>query len=476
MLKALKHALFILTFISASPHIHANDHEITCKLSKAFINTVKKCKKGVVSIHAEIGQKEISQNLNGHEPRDDFERFQEDFFRHFFKPHGHGKPRPQASQGTGFLVTSDGYIMTNYHVIKNADTLKVELYDNTSNAYTAKLIGCDPASDIALLKIDAKNLDFLTFADSDLIEEGQWIIAIGHPFKMRHSVTSGIISATHRAGLQISQIEDFIQTDASINPGNSGGPSLDLNGKVIGMNTAILSKSGGNIGLGFAIPSNLCSMVFKQLKEKGHVDRAFLGVQIQDLTEDLSEGFGLKSNTKGALIADVVKDSPAFKAGIERGDIVIKFNDNNITNARQLQTNVGKLPSGNSCKILVIRDNKQKILTLKLGSQINKTKSKEGDIIHKIGITVEQVRQENAHKYNLKSNEKGLAITSIKPGSVAHKNHWPIGGIIISVARKSVQNVDDLTEILSKMKPGQKSIVTILYKGHTTFSTFSIPK
>jgi serine protease Do len=472
MLKLILLPLLLLS----TPLIHAQDESLTSKLSSAFVQTVKSCKYGVVSIQAEYGQKNSKNNLN-HESFDEFERFQEDFFRHFFKPHGQqGKAQPQTSQGTGFLVTNDGYIMTNYHVIKNATTIKVELYDNTDVSYTASVVGCDPASDIAVLKIEVKNLTHLKFADSDLIEEGQWSIAIGHPFKMRHSVTSGIISATHRAGLQISQIEDFIQTDASINPGNSGGPLLNLDGEVIGMNTAILSKSGGNIGLGFAIPSNLCSMVFEQIKDKGHVDRAFLGVQIQDLTQDLTEGFGLKSNTKGALIADIVKDSPAQKGGIERGDIVLKFNDKAITNARQLQTSVGKLPSGESCRVLVLRDNKQKLLTLTLGSQNQESKSREGDLIHKIGITVEELRQDNAHKFGLKSSEKGLAITSIKPGSIAQKNRWPLGGVILSVARKPVVKVKDLTKILAGMKAGQKGVVTILFKGHTTFSTFTLPK
>ena len=325
-----------------------------------------------------------------------------------------------------------------------------------------------------MLKISGDNHTHLEFTNSDEIEVGQWTMAIGHPFKLRDSVSAGVISATHRGDLQISQLEDFIQTDAAINPGHSGGPLVDLSGNVVGVNTAILSKTGGNIGLGFAVPSNIAKMVYLQIKETGAVDRGFLGVQIQDLSEDLCAGFRLKKGTLGALIAEVVPDSAASQAGLSAGDIVIDFNGESIKSSRQLYTALGKLASGTKCNMTIIRDGKQKKIQLALGSKV-KEASTEGDIIHKLGIFVEQITPENAGKFGIKAEEKGVVITKVLPGTMASFLGWAPGSVIMIVNGQKVASVADFKKSLEVANPKEKLVILMNHQGRASFHSMPHP-
>jgi serine protease Do len=442
-------------------------------LSQSFINVAKKCRPAVVHIRVESSNaQEVFRDS-----QNPFESFQEELFNRFFGfPGGSkGSQSPQQiSNGSGFLVSKDGFIVTNYHVIKDGKKIIVEKYDDSDKQYDAELIGCDPNTDLAVLKISGDNHIHLEFTNSDEIEVGQWTMAIGHPFKLRDSVSAGVISATHRGDLQISQLEDFIQTDAAINPGHSGGPLVDLSGNVVGVNTAILSKTGGNIGLGFAVPSNIAQMVYLQIKDKGSVDRGFLGVQIQDLSEDLCTGFRLKKGTVGALIAEVVPESAASLAGLQAGDIVVDFNGESIKSSRQLYTSLGKLSSGTKCNMTIIRDGKQKKIQVALGSK-TKEASTEGDIIHKLGILVEQITPENAGKYGIKAEEKGVVVTKVLPSTIASFLGWTPGSVIMIVNGQKIASVADFKKSLEVANPKEKLVILMNHQGRATFHCLPHP-
>ncbi len=450
-------------------------------LSQAFVSAAKRSRPAVVHIRVEMGKENEGEGYNpfGGDPSNPFEQFQDELFHRFFgmPPGAKGAPQQRQgpiSSGSGFIVSPDGYIVTNYHVVKDAGRIVVEKFDDGEKSFDAELAGCDPHTDLAILKIPGDKLPYLDFADSDEIEVGQWSLAIGHPFKLRDSVTAGVVSATHRGDLQISKWEDFIQTDTPINAGNSGGPLLDLDGKVIGVNTAILSRSGGNLGVGFAVPSNIAKMVFEQIRQNGLVDRAFLGVQIQDLNEDLCMGFHLKKGTVGALITEVVDTSAAQAAGLEAGDVITDFNGETIKSAKQLYTKLGKLPSGTTCNITVLRGGKVKQLKLTLGSR-TKEASIEGDIIHKLGILVEPITPETAHRFGAKSEDKGIVVTKIIPGSLAARAGWTIGSVIMVVNGQKINSIQDLKAVLEKAKPADRLIVLMNQHGRASFHSVPHP-
>ena len=297
------------------------DNDILNRSSKAFVNVVKKAKPAVVHIRVE---KTTSSPLRGQGGEDIFNH---PFFDQFFGPQNRQRPdRPQRrehkqrGQGSGFIISKDGFILTNNHVIEDADVIKVSLSDDRE--FDARLIGSDPQSDVALLKIeDPENLPVIALGDSDALEVGEWVIAIGNPFGLSQTVTVGVVSAKGRSSVGINQYENFIQTDAAINPGNSGGPLINVHGEVVGINTALFSKTGGYMGIGFAIPINMARSIEDQLQKDGKVTRGWLGVVIQNVDKELAESFGLKE-AGGILVSEVQKDSPASKAGIKQGDVI----------------------------------------------------------------------------------------------------------------------------------------------------------
>ncbi|MCK5913696.1 MAG: Do family serine endopeptidase, partial [Desulfuromusa sp.] len=336
---------------------------------KAFRSVAKQVGPAVVYIRVEkeIKQQGMADNPFGGHP------FGDEFFRRFFGqppqqqgPHKKVPQRRESGQGSGFIISADGYIMTNNHVVGDADKVTVQLLDGRE--YTAKIIGTDPPTDVALIKIDAdEKLPFLPLGNSDQLEVGDWVLAFGNPFGLSHTLTAGIVSAKGRSGIGLTDYENFIQTDAAINPGNSGGPLINLDGEVVGMNTAIFSRSGGYMGIGFAIPINMAQNIYQQLVKHGGVTRGRLGVLIQDLTKDLAESFDIDQRV-GILIAQVVGDSPAEKAGLKQGDVILKFNGNKVDKVAKFRNQIAMTRPGTDVEFLVLRDTKKKKIKAKIGT------------------------------------------------------------------------------------------------------------
>jgi len=272
----------------------------------------------------------------------------------------------QRGQGSGFIISKDGYILINNHVVGDADLIKVKLSDGRE--FKAKVIGTDPQSDVAVIKIDATNLPVLRLGDSDKLEVGEWVIAIGNPFGLSQTVTVGVVSAKGRSRIGINDYEDFIQTDAAINPGNSGGPLVNIHGEAVGMNTAIFSRSGGYMGIGFAIPINMAKAIKDQLLKKGKVTRGWLGVVIQDIDEELAKSFGLEK-TEGVLIAEVSEGSPAEKAGLKQGDIILRLNGKKVDDLGELRNKIALTAPGTKVKLEVLRENKRRTIQVTIGEQ-----------------------------------------------------------------------------------------------------------
>ncbi len=365
----------------------------------------------------------------------------DDFFRHFFgvPQQQQQPPQVQKGQGSGFIISNDGYIVTNRHVVTDGAEITVKL--NDGREFDAKLIGEDPTTDIALLKIEARSLPYLTLGDSDTLKVGQWIIAVGNPLGLQASLTVGVVSATGRNNLDITKIEDFIQTDAAINRGNSGGPSMNLDGEVIGMNTAIASSMGGNIGIGFAIPSNMIRHVVEQLQSDGAVSRGFMGVLLQPVDKNLAQAFDLES-TDGALVADISSDSPAARAGIKQGDIITKYNHRKVTNIASLRNSILMMKPGTKVAFTVLRDGK----TLKVPVEIGSSPYEENQ--SQLGIHVE-------------ATEVGLVIARVDSGSLAEWAGLRPGVAILEVNRQKITSVDDYRRALSATPKGKPVLFLI---------------
>ncbi len=419
--------------------------------SRPFIDLAKSCTPAVVFIRAE------GSTERGYDPN---EMFNDDFFRHFF-----GGPRrppgPQVSQGSGFIVSKDGHIMTNLHVVRGAKKLTVHLQDGSNRQVSATYVGGDPRTDIAVIKIDdshGNNFPYLELGDSDGLEVGEWVVAIGNPFSLEASVSAGIISAKGRQGLQITDYEDFIQTDAAINPGNSGGPLIDLDKKVVGMNTAIVSQSGGYMGIGFAIPSNILINIKNQLVENGVVTRGFLGVSLQPIDPDLAEAFGSDS-TQGALIVDVVEGSPAEKAGLKQGDIVVKMNGYPIKSPGQLRNDVVLLPPGTKVDLTINRNGKMMNIPVTLGEFGANTLVSSTTASRHLGFSVDNLTNENIQLFRFSQDDKGVVIVSVEPGTPADTAGIKPGSLIMAVNHQKVTNVTEFNDALKNVKPGQRILL-----------------
>lgn len=440
--------------------------------NKAFVEIAKRVTPTVVSITSE-------KIVKVHNPFSDF--FRDDpFFRRFFQvPRDGEREYRQDSLGSGVIVDKRGYIVTNYHVIKDADEINVVL---NKKEYKAEIVGTDPETDLAVIKIDKKDLPAAQLGDSDKLEVGEWVLAIGSPFDIifEHTVTAGIISAKGRSDLNLQgQItyQDFIQTDAAINPGNSGGALVNLRGQLIGINTAIIAGNrGGNIGIGFAIPINMVKRVMDQLIAYGKVMRGWLGVYIQKVDADLAESLGLKE-AKGALVSDVMEDSPADKAGIKRSDVIIAVDDKEIEDDQTLINLIGLYAPGTKVKIKVIRNGRIKIIPVILGERNTKVgtlSSKGTNIWDRFGFEVENLTRSLAKKYGYEK-EEGVVVVDIKTGSVAAEK-FQIGDLIKEVDRKKVKNVFDLESILGKTKKGQIILFRVNRQGRNIFIALKAPK
>lgn len=364
------------------------------------------------------------------------------FFRRFFNiPDQRPQTNRPQSLGSGVVIDArKGYVITNHHVIGRADEITVTLRDGRE--LTAKLIGSDPDADIAVLQVPAEGLSDIPLADSDALRVGDFVVAIGNPFGLGQTVTSGIVSALGRSGLGIEGYEDFIQTDASINPGNSGGALVNLRGELIGMNTAILAPGGGNIGIGFAIPTNMVRQIMDQLLQHGEVRRGMLGVATQDLTPELAQAFDIKSN-QGAVIARVFPDTPAARAGLKDGDVVTQINGRNIKNSSDMRNTVGLARVGETLSITLLRNGKQ--LKLKAKLEEPKQRSLAGDKISPrlAGATIGQVQSDEEENLS-------LVIQNVEQGSPAWYARLQKGDVILSVNRQRVHTLEELRKAAGK--------------------------
>lgn len=391
----------------------------------------------------------------------------EEFFRRF------GPERPplgeQRSVGSGFIMSQDGYIVTNNHVIDGADSIIVRMSDEEE--YEATKIGADEKTDLALIKIEpTQPLLSVPFGQSAGLEVGNWVIAIGNPFGLSQTVTIGVVSAKGRV-IGAGPYDDFIQTDASINPGNSGGPLLNLQGEVVGVNTAIYSRVGGNIGIGFAIPIDLAKSVVRQLREKGSVTRGWLGVMIQAVTPELAKSFDL-AEAKGALVAEVTPDSPAHRAGLERGDIIVAFNRTEIGDSRELPALVAQTPVGAQAKVGVLRDGKSQTLTVILGElqDEQQTQIASGEAsANTWGMTVKDITPEVRQQLQLEAAQKGIVVSEVEPGSAASRAGIRRGDIIEEVNRRAVASVSAFTTILSEMQDRGSLLLLVRRNASTSF-------
>jgi serine protease Do len=393
---------------------------------------------------------------------------EDDPFNEFFKRFFGESPRQfkATSLGSGFIINKDGYILTNNHVVENASDITVKLGD--SREFKAKVIGRDPKTDIALIKIEASNLPVIPFGDSDKLEVGEPVMAIGNPFGLNQTVTTGIVSAKGRF-IGEGPYDNFIQTDASINRGNSGGPLLNTNGEAVGVNTAILSPTGGSIGIGFAIPIAMIKEVLPQLKERGQVTRGWLGVAIQPITPELGKQFSLKQTT-GALVSDVMEASPAEQAGIKQGDVIVEFDSKPVKSSTDLPHLVASTPVGKEVAMKVIRGGAELTLKVKVGElkeeQVAAMASSSPKT--KLGIDIQELNPAIARKFGLKG-EKGIVITEVEPDSPGDAAGLQPGDLILEINRIRVTTVSQVRRILEKTKPDEPTLLLIKRDGGTRY-------
>jgi len=400
----------------------------------------------------------------------DFELFNEDpvlrrFFGDQFGRNLNPKDRQERSLGSGVIISADGYIVTNNHVVDRGTDIKVSLSDKRE--FAARLVGTDSKTDLAVLKIDQTGLPALSLAaDSSKVQVGDIVLALGNPFGVGQTVTMGIVSATGRGGLGIEDYEDFIQTDAAINPGNSGGALVNAEGKLIGISTAILSRSGGNQGIGFAIPVNMARSVTDQIIHGGKVSRAFLGVMIQPVTPDLAKAFKV-GKSEGALISEVSRNSPAERAGLQPGDVVTKVDDRSVTDSRALQLMIGEMVPGRSVRLTVMRDGIERQYPVTLGEQSSDRKDAPETAIASPttraleGVSLQPVTAEFLRQNGVAANMKGVAVRRVDPDSAAAQAGLQTGDLILEVNRQPVNSVEDVNKYLN-----QGSATALLFVNH----------
>ena len=441
--------------------------------AKNFVEIAKTVKPAVVNIAASRSGK------SGEGPQSS--PFDDPFFRRFFgdeffkrdQPH---RERKERGQGSGVIVDPNGLIITNNHVVNKADEIRVFLSDKRE--FKGKLIGMDTKTDIAVVKIEATGLSTIPIADSDQLEVGEFVLAVGSPFGLTQSVTMGIVSAVGRASMGIAEYEDFIQTDAAINPGNSGGALVNIRGELVGINTAIFSQSGGNMGIGFAVPSNLARSIMEQLVKGGKVVRGWLGVAIQELTPELAAQFGL-TDTKGVLVSDVMDDSPAKKAGFERADVITEYDGRAMDSPTHLRNAVAQTPIGRKVPIKLIRDKKPKTIDVTIveqpksfgqpGAEDNGESTAPTGVLS--DIDVRELNEELASRYGIKTTERGVVVVRVRGGSTAEDMGVREGDIVLEVNRKPVTSLKSYERAVSGLAKDQAVLLLLKRKGQTIYLT-----
>jgi serine protease Do len=423
------------------------------RLGNSFAPVVKKLAPTVVNISTTKNVKQTQMRP----------MFDDPFFRQFFGDQFRGsgrnaRPFKEHSLGSGVIVSKDGYILSNNHVVDGADEIKV-LLAKGKKEYDAKVVGRDPKTDVAVLKIDAKDLPFATLGNSDNVEVGDVVLAVGSPFGLAQTVTMGIVSAMGRNGMGVEDYEDFIQTDAAINPGNSGGPLADAEGRVVGINTFILSGSGGNQGVGFAVPINLARNIMDRLIKTGKVERGYLGVWIQDLTPALAEQFNVRAG-QGALVGEVTDDSPAAEVGLKNGDVIIEFNGKTVTDNRQFRFAVAQCAPGTKVTLKVLRQGREKTFEVTLKELPNQTLASKGgggeqgdttsDALN--GVTVGDLDSATRNQLNIPARVRGAVVVDIDQDSPAYEAGLRQGDIIQEINREPVKSADEAVEASKRIK------------------------
>jgi serine protease Do len=413
-------------------------------------------------VHIEVAERQVVSNP--------FLPFENDpFFRHFFDTPKMPKKfkRELRGLGTGMLIDAAGHILTNNHVVDGATTINVLLANG--QRYPAKRVGTDPKTDLAVIKIAAhEQLPYVHFGDSDTLQVGDWVVAIGHPSGLDQTVTQGIISAKHRQGIMDpTNYQDFLQTDAAINPGNSGGPLINLQGDVIGVNAAIVSESGGFEGLGFAIPSNMALHIAKALIEHGKIERGWLGVSVQDLTPDLAKSFNIEQS-KGALVSDVVKGGPAEAAGLMRGDVIVAYDGKAVEDAGTLRNRVAITPIGKAVPLTAVRNGEKKECTVTIGDLRDEVKKLAVSLKDRLGAEVRAPIQKEIEKYGLDKTQ-GVVITWLKANGPLAAAGFEVGDMILEINNQPISGVDSFVSVVSVLPPNQR--ITVLGLDHNTGNT-----
>jgi len=441
-----------------------------------FTEIAKSVTPAVVNITASAGDR----GRDTRDPQEQMEQFFGSPRRPFGPPWGPRGPMDPhehrgGGMGSGVIVSPDGYIITNHHVIDGARELTVTLPDKRE--FKGKVIGTDPKTDLALIKVDAQGLPSVPWGDSAKLQVGEYVLAVGNPFGLNSTVTLGIVSALGRGRMGITQYEDFIQTDAAINPGNSGGALVNARGELIGINTAIFSRTGGYQGVGFAVPASMAQPVYDSLVKTGKVVRGYLGVGIQEVTQDLAKLFGLKQ-TQGALVSDVNEDSPAEQAGIKQGDIIIGYQGSLVQDAVALQRAVTRTPVGTKATAKVVRNGHEMDLTVTIGEQPDSTKiarADQGSSEHPLaGVAVQELDRQTAHELGLTKKTQGVVVMDVEPDSLASQAGLMPGDVIREINKQPVKSVKDYEKIMSSLKKDQQALLLINRQGASLFLSVKV--
>jgi serine protease Do len=464
-----------ISAVSPSSTVSAVSPSSTAMVPASFTDVAMAVSPAVVNIRTEKvvkGGGTVFRHFRGPGPFGNDDPFR-DFFEKFFGDVPPQREFKQRSLGSGFFIDKEGYIVTNNHVIENADEIKVKL--KNGKEYDAEIVGRDAKTDIALIKVESwEGSQAVKLGDSDILKVGEWVVAIGSPFGLEHTVTAGIVSAKGRV-IGSGPYDDFIQTDASINPGNSGGPLLNMKGEVVGINTAIFSRSGGNVGIGFAIPISMARGIIDQLKASGTVTRGWLGVSIQDLTPELAEYYGVKDG-KGALVGEVFEGDPADKAGIKPKDVITEVDGEKIEDSRDLSQKIAGIPVGGKITLKGIRDGKERTFKVEIAKRTedkDTLATKQPEEQTDLGMTVAVLTKELARQFDL-SEEEGIVVMKVEQGGPADKADVQPGDLILEIDHKAIKTLKDYNAKIKEVKKGDT--ISLLVKRRRGLLALNITK